>query len=166
MTIDVNFLYKHYYQLFVGFAKAIMNGDAEAEDIVQGALVKFHTKKGAEFESADEARKYVNAIIKNDCFNRQRRIYVERKYQRYVQENESEAEYECSVDELFHHIVSKRIQELIALLPPKRRQIFILVYKDGMSFQDVAKKLKVSYSTVRIQYKDAVDFFIKNIRRK
>jgi len=57
-------------------------------------------------------------------------------------------------------------QEALDLLPPKRRQIFEMSRNEGMSYEEIARELKISPNTVRNQISTALetlrDFLLNN----
>lgn len=43
---------------------------------------------------------------------------------------------------------SRQIRELLSMLPERRRQVFVLIKIEGLSYKEVANHLKISVSTV------------------
>lgn len=52
----------------------------------------------------------------------------------------------------------QKLNEAIELLPPKRKQVFKMAKIDGLSYEEVAKTLEISKSTVEAQMVKALKF--------
>lgn len=59
--------------------------------------------------------------------------------------------------------LSEYIDLLIAELPPRRREIFILSRKENKSYKEIALLLDISEKTVENQISEALKYLRKNI---
>ena len=53
---------------------------------------------------------------------------------------------------------------MIDLLPAERRQVLMMVFVDGMSYQEVAERLEISKNTVKTQLARALKFLRKEMK--
>ena len=75
---------------------------------------------------------------------------MERRYQQEMLAREGEEDEEDNFEELY-----ARLQELMAALPDKCREIFTLGCVEGMSYREIAEQLGISVNTVKTQVKIA-----------
>ncbi len=164
-AVSIDIIYRDYYSLFVNFANKIINNKEAAKDIAQNAIIKFYSKADS-FREIEEVRAYLIKIIKSKCYSYHKHNYIAQRYNKYVLGTENESvEYESSFDQLEKEILIKRIYELIDQLHPQQRKIFIMIHVHKIPAKEVAEKLGISWSTVRVQYKNCVGFFRKNIKK-
>jgi len=66
--------------------------------------------------------------------------------------------------ELDKNLLEEYIDKLADKLPPKRREIFILSRKDGLSNKEIAQKLNITESTIETQLSKALSFMKSEIK--
>lgn len=168
MVIDIDIIYKEHYQLFVNFANKIIGDSEDAKDIAHNAILKFYSKyRDNSFKDIAEVRALLIKIIRSYCYNHQEHAAIVRRHQRYALAVGSDAnEHEVSFDRLAHDLLMKRIYELIPQLSPCQRKIFEMSFFGKMSLVEIAGKMGLKKSTVRVQYKRCIDFFRENIKTR
>ncbi len=67
-------------------------------------------------------------------------------------------------DQLDYYSSLEKINEIIDLLPPRRKEIFLLSYKDELKNDKIAGKLGISENFVRKQLAISRKFIIDQIR--
>ena len=67
-------------------------------------------------------------------------------------------------DRLDYYSFIERINGIIDLLPPRRKEIFILSYKDELKNEEIAEKLGLSENFVRKQLSIARKFIVQKIK--
>ena len=58
------------------------------------------------------------------------------------------------------------IDEAVALLPARRKQVFLLSRREGLTRQEIAVRLNISENTVRNQLSEAIAFVQDYLRNK
>lgn len=164
MVIDIDIIYKEHYQLFVNFANKIIGNREDAKDIAHNVVANFCFK---EHDDIKDVKAYLLQAIRSRCLNYKQHVAVRREYQKHILSSQSEgAEYETSFDRLASELLLKRIHELIPQLSSQQQEIFAMSFFYKMSLVEIAGKMGLKKSTVRVQYKRCIDFFRENIKTR
>ncbi|RPD38096.1 RNA polymerase sigma-70 factor [Chitinophaga barathri] len=132
------------------FAGSIVENAQEAEEIVSDVFIKVWQQR-QHFPPPDNVRYYLLTAVKNTALN-----YLKGKGRRAAHY----AAWEVQVSRRNDHspeeiLISKEdirsIQNIIGQLPPRCRQIFILVKEEGLTYEEVAQLLDISKATVNVQ---------------
>ena len=85
-------------------------------------------------------------------------------YEEYikVKTNENDDSTEKEVDK---NLLEEYIDKLAEKLPPKRKEIFILSRKEGLSNKEIAKQLNISESTIETQLTKALSFMKSQLKQ-
>lgn len=155
-------LYDTYFETLVLFANQV-TGDAEAaEDIVQDCFVKFWMNKPfATLPSGLD--KYVFQAVKFSSLNYTRGDQRKRNLHENVTREmmaDEEAPDETETDML------EMVYRMVDLLPEERRNVFLMVFVDGMSYQEVADKLQISKNTVKTQLSRSLKFLRETLKER
>lgn len=155
-------LYDTYFETLVLFANQV-TGDAEAaEDIVQDCFVKFWMNKPfATLPSGLD--KYVFQAVKFSSLNytrgdQRKRNLHENVTREMMVDEELPGETETDMLEMVYRMVD--------LLPEERRNVFLMVFVDGMSYQEVADKLQISKNTVKTQLSCSLKFLRETLKER
>jgi len=132
------------------FADSIAGNLQEAEEIVSDVFIKIWQQR-ENLPPPDNIKFYLFKAVKNTALN-----YLKNKGRRAA----NLAAWELQVN-LRHAqnpeeiMISKEdltsIRSVIGQLPPRCRQIFILVKEDGLTYEQVAHLLDISKATVNVQ---------------
>ena len=121
-----------------------------AEDIVEECFVRL-LQRG--FPEGGRITSYIHASVRNQAIDYLRK----NKSVRILPEDE---EGLISDEEAFGASCEEsRIWEALERLPLRRRQIFIMSRRDGMSHEEIAKELGISVRTVKNQISRALAAF-------
>jgi RNA polymerase sigma-70 factor (ECF subfamily) len=142
-------LFKKYYAPLCGFAMKYVRDQEASQDIVQDVFYKLWNKR-ENMRRDVEIKPYLYVATKNTSLNylktSARNIDVEEEtFGNYFVETRT-AEDEIEFDDL-----KAKLQETIAALPPKCRQVFIYSRYEDMSYKQIAAKLGISVKTVENQ---------------
>lgn len=155
-------LYDTYFETLVLFANQV-TGDAEAaEDIVQDCFVKFWMNKP--FVTLPSGLdKYVFQAVKFSSLNytrgdQRKRNLHENVTREMMADEEAPGETETDMLEMVYRMVD--------LLPEERRNVFLMVFVDGMSYQEVANKLQISKNTVKTQLSRSLKFLRETLKER
>ncbi|RHR76081.1 RNA polymerase sigma-70 factor [Odoribacter sp. AF15-53] len=147
-------LYSSYYETLVLFANQIIDDSQAAEDIVQDCLVKFWiSKRYRTLESGLD--KYIFQAVKFSSLNyvrgdRRKKNLHENVIREMMSEEDLPEEENVEILEMVYKVID--------LLPEERRHIFLMVFVDGMSYQEVADQLQISKNTVKTQLSRSLKF--------
>lgn len=132
------------------FADSMVGNLQEAEEIVSDVFIKIWQHR-ENLPPPDNIRFYLFKAVKNTALN-----YLKSKGRRTA----NLAAWELQVKRLHgpnpeEIMISKEdvtsIQSAIRQLPPRCRQIFILIKEDGLTYEQVAHLLDISKATVNVQ---------------
>jgi RNA polymerase sigma-70 factor (ECF subfamily) len=154
-----------YYHPLCHFAKKLVPDAHAAEDIVSEVFVKLWDLR-EKFEGEEDMRAFLFVAVKNACINYQvkmRRETARRTAWQYgLPGMEEQAEHEMA-----RAMALQRVYAGIEQLPPQRKIICKLIFIQGFSTTEVAKRLGLSIQTVRNQKNRAVrqlrSFVLHNI---
>lgn len=151
-------IFRHYYSPLCVYASRILEDDAAAEEIVQDFFVKLWEKR-SQIEIESSAKSYFFRSVKNLCLNRIKHEQIKLQHAREVIASAESKDYGDQFPEVD---LKKDIEESIASLPEKRREIFRLSREEGLKYREIAEKLNISIKTVEAQMGQA----IRHLREK
>lgn len=117
-------------------------GDADmAEDIVATTFANVWQKINEGLE-IDNFKAYIYQAVRNECL-----LYLRNKKETVGLENIQEVDEETMDTAERDAKIWKAIEDL----PPKCREVFLLSKRDGLSNEEIAKKMGISIKTVKNQ---------------
>jgi len=157
-------LYHRYSGKLYNFLMKLSKGDSYmAEELVQRTFIKVWETR--EYVNPDKSFiSYLCTIAKNMLLNEYEHQTVQFIYHEYVklQKIDSDSSTENKVEE---NLLEEYIEKLTDNLPPKRREIFILSRKKGLSNKEISKQLNISESTIETQLSKALSFMKKQLEK-
>ena len=155
-------LFEKYATRLYQFSLKYLRDKEDAEDLLNEVFLKLwenrqSLKTGTSFQS------YLFTIAYNNirkCFLKRSREekYIQLFAEEYLSFSQSGEE------QLDYVLFSRKINGIIELLPPRRREIFLLSYKDELKNQEIADKLGVSEQFVKNQLSLARKYIIEKIQ--
>lgn len=126
----------------VGYAYLLTGSRADAEDLVQDAIVRTFARGRAK-TSVREAEAYVKRAIANEAINRSRHGLVVRQRQGVASQSEAIPAHDARVQD--------RVDLEAALddLSPRERAVTVLKYVDDLTIASIAAVLKLNDGTVK-----------------
>ena len=154
-------LFGLHFNNLAGFVYNYVRDEEVAKDIVQDYLAKFWvTKPYKTLKSGLD--KYIFQAVKFSAITylkeARRKEDSYQSFSREVMSEEDTIQLEEQVD------IIKVVYQMIDLLPAERRQVFMMVFVDGMSYQEVAERLEISKNTVKTQLSRALKFLRKEMK--
>jgi RNA polymerase sigma-70 factor (ECF subfamily) len=131
-----------------------MLGDRDAgKDVAQSAFIRLWQRR-AEWRPGS-VRAYLIRLARNLCLDDARKNDVRTRLSHAVRDALSPV-WPTPADSLDEEELRLAVDQAIQALPPRRREVFILAYLQGLSYHDIAEVLGVSPSTVSNQLVAAV----------
>ena len=137
----------------LAYAALMTGNDAEAEDVLQDALVRAFSK-GRSFDNVNLAEAYVRRTIPSVFIDRLRtRKAAERAHHREVVLNGT-----LGVEPQVSHSSSDAVLDVraaLAQLPPRERACIVLRFYDDLTVPQISERLGVADGTVKRYLADA-----------
>ncbi|MFW2512587.1 sigma-70 family RNA polymerase sigma factor [Demequina sp. SO4-13] len=132
----------------LAYARLLTRDDAEAEDVLQDALVRSFSK-GRAFQDADRAEAYVRQAIPH--------VFVDRYRSRRSREaaHERQARAAGGHAELGDRAAVLDVRAALAELPPRQRACMVLRFYDDLTVPRIAAELRLAEGTVKRYLADA-----------
>lgn len=151
-------LFNYYYHRLFHFSKSILKFENEIDDILQEVFVKIWLNRN-KIDNAETFNAFIYTVTKNEVLNLIRTnlrnqtfrddLYLKSVAEEYHTPNETE-----------YNELKAGIDKIVANLPPKRQQVFILSRTEGLSNKEIAQQLIISEKTVE----DHITHAIKHIK--
>lgn len=149
-------LFEAYAPRIYQFSLSYLKTAIAAEEVVQEVFIKIWNKR----ESLDEhgnLKAYIFKIAINTIYDVIRRRNIELAYKDYA-EAKPTADYEATWEAVVYDEMLVRLNKLVNTFPEQRQKIFRMSREEGLSNEEIAKKLKLSKRTVENQIYRAVCF--------
>jgi RNA polymerase sigma-70 factor (family 1) len=150
-------LYMRYSAKLYNFIMKLSKGDSYiAEELVQRTFIKIWETRG-QIDPEKTFISYLCTIAKNMLLNEYEHQTIQFIYQEYVRTEmpDFDNSTELTVDRM---LLDEYIDKLTEKLPPKRREIFILSRRKGLSNKQISEQLQISESTIETQLSKALAF--------
>lgn len=137
-------------------AMRLVKSQGEAEEIVQEVFLRLwlHREKLPEIKNPGA---WLISIASNLALTHLRHKAVQQRHHPRIQE-EGEGSDLLVEETLQAREVGRWIHEAVEMLPPSRREVFLLSRNQGYSRREIAEKLGISESTVKNQLNAALHF--------
>jgi len=152
-------LFQNEYARLCRYALTYMQDEQLAEDVVQETFIRIWEVK-KDLIASPNIRFYLITSVKNNCISVLRKQKVQQvQYMADPPEPEPEPFFHSGEREDEQNRQRKKIRDALNLLPPKCREIFLMVKLHGLSYKQTADILKLSVKTVENQMGKALRIF-------
>lgn len=149
------FFYKYYAKLCV-FSNTYVKSIDTSRDVVQDVYIKIWDNK-ENFEINQSLKAYLYQAVRNQSLNylgkNSQKIRLHESLSEQRQLEAEDAGHELNTEEL-----TEKIWKLVDKLPEKRRAIFILYRKHGLSYKEIAEVMEITRKTVENQMGRSLKF--------
>lgn len=151
-----------YYPRLVYFAKVYVP-DYEAKNLVQDAFVSMWERK-PEFLSEAQLQSYLYTNVKNNCLMFLRHEKVKKKYAESSAYQKQNLLHQTALKQIDTTVITfqeieKIIEQTLAELPGRCREVFVLSRIEGKKNQEIADELSISLKAVEAQITKALKTF-------
>ena len=150
---DLDLLYRNQAPLLRRRLRARVKSHEEANDLVQDAFARLLGTRSLALVRDPGA--FLNRIVRNLLIDRSRRL-VYRSQHVPIGLGEDIAVPPDQGQAIEVEQMRKRYRELIASLPPRTREVFVLHRVDGHSYTQIAQRLDISVRTVEWHVAQAI----------
>jgi RNA polymerase sigma-70 factor (ECF subfamily) len=144
-------LFSAEYNKLCRYALSYMQDEHTAEDVVQDTFIRIWETK-QELISSPDIKYYLVTAVRNNCISALRKLKSSNlTYTDSAPEGEAEPfltrrQHQEDADEK-----QKRVRAALDTLPPKCKEVFLMVKMHSMSYKQVAEALSISIKTVENQ---------------
>lgn len=151
-------IYKKYSRRLYGFVFRYIKQEADTEEVVQEVFMKiWQSRENINIYSSFES--FLFTISHNATVNLLKKRATEQKYVEHVKSLQRiEETYELT-DEIRYNELNQKFQDLLNELTPRQKEIFQLSREEGLSNEEIAKKLGISVQTVKNHLVTTLSFF-------
>lgn len=147
-------LYDAHGAALYGYLLVLLGSPEEAEDALQELFAKL-LSKGRKLARLRNAEAYLFRAARNEAFSRLRRRNVRERGQDVLNETARLLDAipgdEVSPEEV------ERVNSAIQQLPPEQREVIVLKFFHGMTFNEIGKVAGTSPNTAASRYRYALD---------
>lgn len=154
-------IYVRYHRRIYLFAKSYLKLEDDSADIVQEVFIKIWLNRH-KLRDDSNLDAFVFTIARNAIISLFRKKASEKKFTDLLSQMavSSDNSTEAQLD---YQFLSQKVDGLIDTLPEKRREVFILSRKRGLSNKEIAQQLGISEKTVEDHITKALSLLRKNL---
>lgn len=150
-------LYQDFYQKVLGYINGKVNNYTLAEDLCSDVFLKVYEKIDTFDETKASLSTWIFTITRNRLTDYFRTRHVAGEIPETLAEDNSFEDDVCNGEML------ETLADALEKLDTRERDIIIFHYYSGMTLKDVAEKMGISYSYVKLLHNNALaalkDFF-------
>lgn len=142
-------LYHRYKEKIYFFSLRYLADKSDSEEIVQMVFISLWEHRKT-LDVSKSIKSYLYKITVNHIYNYLKKKAIQR---RYIETEllKSEGYSNSTLDNIFYIELEKKIKLIISSLSPQQQLIFRLSRFEGLSHEEIAKKLELSIRTVENQ---------------
>jgi len=157
-------MYFKYSKKLYNFAFNILKNKEDAEGLVQNVFMKIWETR-SEINTELSFGGYIFRIAKNMLLNQLKKKINEKVYLDYLLTSPEDTI--LPVDQEINFLeLSLEIERLINDLPEKRREIFLLSRKEGLTYREISERLNISVNTVNTQISKSLEYIRDHLVNK
>jgi RNA polymerase sigma-70 factor (family 1) len=154
-NVDLDVLFKEYYDRLVYFSLQLIKDKDQAEDIVQEAFIKYWNQRETVMQNRIAIKNFLYSTVRNASLNTIRHGKVIEAY--IQQQGNTEPEEPPVIEAIITAEAVAEIHAALHSLPESHRTISIMGYFDGKKNQEIADELDMSVNTVKKQKQRALE---------
>ncbi len=141
-------LFDRYHRLVYSVAVRIVNDAAEAEEVVQTVFLDFFRGLASFDPGKGNLKVWLLQYAYHRALNRKRHLAANRLY-KWVDLEGAGQEPDLSWNPTKLNELTRLMEQLMAKLSPRRREIVEMTYFEGLTADEIAARLRLSINVVR-----------------
>lgn len=155
-------LYERYSKRLYGFVLRYIKQESDAEEIVQEVFIKiWESRNNIDVYSSFES--FLFTVAYNAVISLFRKRTTEKKYLEHLKSLQQIDNAPDLTDEIYFKELNKKVKSLLNELTPRQKEIFQLSREEGLTHDEIAKKLNISLNTVKKHITNTLVFFKSHI---
>lgn len=155
-------LYERYCKRLYGFVLKYIKQEADAEEIVQEVFIKVWEAR-AKINTYSSFESFLFTIAYNATISLFRKRVTEKKYLEYLMSSQQVEMAPDAADEIHFHELNEKLHALFNELTTRQKEVFQLSREEGLSHEEIARKLNISVATVKKHLSNTLAFLKSNI---
>jgi len=155
-------IYERYCKRLYGFVLRYIKRGEEAEEIVQEVFIKLWEAR-SKIDVYSSFDSFLFTIAYNTTMSLFRKRIKEKKYKEYLQSLQQIEDAPDIIEEIHYNELSANVQKLLNQVTPRQREVFQLSREEGLTHEEIAKKLDISVNTVKKHMTNTLTFLKSNI---
>lgn len=149
MGEDFEGIYREVFPVLMRIAYNITGSMTASEDLCQEAFIKY-LNRGAPLPTPEQVKYWLIRVVKNLCFNHEKRKVRERKaYTKIL--NEPRRTVDSGETELLKNETNELVRAALAQLPKKLRSALVLREYGELSYREIGTILHISEGNVKVR---------------
>lgn len=148
---DFSILFVHFYPQLKHFIKSLLQDEPTAEDLASDIFVRIWQNRHT-LDSIDNFGAYLHCAAKNEVFHHIQRQLLLKNYHEAAYTDQHYADlihHDLHMEEeLYAKDLDMLIDAVVEGMPPRRRSIFEMSRRKGISNDDIARELAIDKRTV------------------
>jgi RNA polymerase sigma-70 factor (ECF subfamily) len=154
-------MFHHYYSRLCVFSNSYVKSLDISRDVVQEVFIKIWDNRES-FHISQSLKAYLYMAVRNQSLN-----FLQQKKQKQRLEERLKKQQDLSdsikKEELNTEELTEKIWKLVDKLPERRRTIFILYRKHGLSYTEIAEVMDITRKTVENQMGKSLKFLREHL---
>src|SRR5690554_5615611 len=150
-------LYERFSRRLYGFVFRYIKLEADTEEIVQEVFIKiWESRRKIDIYTSFES--YLFTIAYNATISQFRKKTSEKKYLEHLKSIQQVENAPDLIDEIQFNELNERVHSLLNEITPRQREIFQLSREQGLTHDEISKKLDISTNTVKKHISNTIAF--------
>ncbi|MBE5828920.1 MAG: sigma-70 family RNA polymerase sigma factor [Butyrivibrio sp.] len=144
-------IYTQYRDKVFGYVRNHVNSPEDAEDITSDIFVKVYSKLDTYDESKASLSTWIYSMTSNTVIDFYRTNHVHSEIPEDLSDEGSTIE-----DEILNNESLELLADALSKLPQELMDIIVLRYYKGLTLQDIAVKMNLSYGVAKLRHREAL----------
>ena len=144
-------IYTQYRDKVFGYVRNHVNSPEDAEDITSDIFVKIYSKLDTYDESKASLSTWIYSMTSNTVIDFYRTNHVHSEIPEDLSDEGSTIE-----DEVLNNESLELLADALSRLPQELMDIIVLRYYKGLTLQDIAVKMNLSYGVAKLRHREAL----------
>lgn len=155
-------IYEKYCNRLYVFVIRYVKQKTDAEEIVQEVFIKIWENR-TKIDVYSSFESFIFTISYNSAISLLRRRIHEKKYLEYLKSLQEVEHDQQITDEIHFKELNENINFLLEKLTPRQKEVFRLSREEGLTHEEIAKKLGISVNTVKNHMVSSLNFLKLNM---
>lgn len=144
-------IYMKYKDKVLGYIRNHVNSPEDAEDLCSDVFIKIYSKIDTFDESKASLSTWIYAMTSNTVIDFYRTNHIHSEIPEDLAEDKSLIE-----DEVLNSESLEALAKALRALPQEQMDIIVLRYYKGLTLQEVAEKMNLSYGVTKLRHREAL----------